>query len=64
MTVWIVTKGWCPNTEPSTLETWDGFQEIVGVYSSEANARFVAESEFDPYDQNTTVLSLEIATRN
>lgn len=60
MTVWIVTKGWCPDTEPSTLETWDGFQEIVGVYASEEDARFVAEVAFDPNNQNEDICVTEV----
>ena len=60
MTVWIVTKGWCPDREPSTLETWDGFQEIVGVYDSEEKARHVAEEEFDPDYQNEDICITEI----
>ena len=43
MTVWIVTKSWIPNTELETVESWDGFQEIVGVYSTEEKARVKQE---------------------
>ena len=60
MTVWIVTKGWCPDTEPSTLETWDGFQEIIGVYASEADARFVAERLPLTPNQNEDICVTEV----
>ena len=43
MYVWIVTKAWCPNTDLETLESWDGFQQIIGVYDSEEKARAVQE---------------------
>jgi len=60
MTVWIVTKGWCPNTEPSTLENWDGFQDIVGVYDSAEKAYKVSEDLFDPYNPNQDICVTEI----
>ena len=43
MTVWVVTKSWIPNTEIEKLKSWGGFQEIVGVYSTDERARAMQE---------------------
>lgn len=52
MKVWIVTKAWIPNTDIETLEAWNGFQKIIGVYDSEEKSRAVQEELIDGIEPN------------